>query len=170
MFSALSTSMLRRFRAKTSIAPATDGAAAEARGLRKSYHGGAVGVAALRGVDIRIERGELVAIMGPSGCGKTTLLNCLAGLEHDFDGDVLLAGRAIRPLSEDARARLRAETTGFIFQSFNLLPTLSALENVELPLLLAGRGGSETRRRALAMLAAVGVADRARHRPAELSG
>ena len=147
-----------------------DAAAVEARGLRKSYRGGSVGVAALRGVDICIERGELVAIMGPSGCGKTTLLNCLAGLEHDFEGDVLLAGRAIRPLSADARARLRAETTGFIFQSFNLLPTLSALENVELPLLLAGRSGAETRRRALEMLAAVGVAERARHRPAQLSG
>ena len=142
----------------------------EARGLRKAYAGGAVRVEALRHIDLRIERGELVAIVGPSGCGKTTLLNCLAGLEQDFEGDVLLAGYALRELSDDRRARLRAAKTGFIFQSFNLLPTLSALENVEMPLLIAGQGGRAARRRAWSMLEAVGLTDRAHHRPAALSG
>lgn len=144
--------------------------AVEARGLRKVYRSGVLTVEALRGLDLRIQRGELVAIVGPSGCGKTTLLNCLAGLEHSFEGEIRLAGQALRALSDDQRARLRAETTGFIFQSFNLLPTLSALENVEMPLLIVGRPGGETRRRALEMLAAVGLADRAHHRPAALSG
>ena len=146
------------------------GPAVDARGVRKIYRGGAVAVEALRGVDLRIERGELVAIVGPSGCGKTTLLNCLAGLERDFVGDVTLAGAALRTLSDDGRARLRARSTGFIFQSFNLLPTLSAVENVELPLLLTGVRGKEARARSLAMLAAVGLRDRAGHRPSALSG
>jgi putative ABC transport system ATP-binding protein len=150
--------------------PDPEAPAVEARGLRKVYRAGAVEVAALRGIDLRIERGELVAIAGPSGCGKTTLLNCLAGLETDYAGEVLLAGVALRELSDDRRARLRARATGFIFQSFNLLPTLSALENVELSLLIAGARGGEARRRARAMLGAVGLADRLDHRPAALSG
>ncbi len=144
--------------------------AVEAHGLRKIYRGGAVAVEALRGVDLRIERGELVAIVGPSGCGKTTLLNCLAGLERDWEGDITLAGAALRTLSDDGRARLRARSTGFIFQSFNLLPTLSAVENVELPLLITGVRGTQARARSLEMLAAVGLADRAKHRPSALSG
>ena len=144
--------------------------AVQARGLRKMYRTGAVAVEALRGIDLCIEQGELVAIVGPSGCGKTTLLNCLAGLESDFDGEIMLAGAALRTLSDDRRAQLRARATGFIFQSFNLLPTLSALENVEMPLLIAGRRGAETRTRALEMLAAVGLADRVHHRPSALSG
>jgi putative ABC transport system ATP-binding protein len=143
--------------------------AVEAKSLRKNYRG-VVNVAALRGIDLRIERGELVAIVGPSGCGKTTLLNCLAGLENDFEGEVVLAGQSLHHLSDDRRALLRARTTGFIFQSFNLLPTLSALENVEMPLLIAGETGRSTRRRAEEMLDAVGLADRAQHRPATLSG
>ncbi|MBA3946814.1 MAG: ABC transporter ATP-binding protein [Herpetosiphonaceae bacterium] len=146
------------------------GTAVEARGLTKQYHQGSVIVEALRGIDLRIERGELVAIMGPSGCGKTTLLNCLAGLEGDFGGEVLLAGRSLRTLGDDQRARLRAQVTGFIFQSFNLLPTLNALENVEMPLLISGRGGAETRSRAQQMLAAVGMQDRMYHKPSALSG
>jgi putative ABC transport system ATP-binding protein len=146
-----------------------DAPAVEAQGLHKSYRG-TVNVAALRGIDLRIERGELVAIVGPSGCGKTTLLNCLAGLERDFEGEVVLAGQPLRRLSDDRRALLRARTTGFIFQSFNLLPTLSALENVEMPLLIAGHAGRGTRQRAWEMLEAVGLADRAHHRPTALSG
>ncbi len=144
--------------------------AVEAVGLRKAYATGAGAVEALRGIDLRIARGELVAISGPSGCGKTTLLNCLAGLESDFTGEICLAGVALRELSDDDRARLRAATTGFIFQSFNLLPTLTALENVELPLLINGVTGGPARRRATAMLAAVGLADRVDHQPAALSG
>ena len=139
-------------------------------GLRKTYRGGSAAVEALRGIDLTIQRGELVAIVGPSGCGKTTLLNCLAGLETDFDGEVILAGTPLRRLSDDRRARLRAHTTGFIFQAFNLLPTLSALENVEMPLLIAGQPGAIAGPRAREMLAAVGLHDRVSHRPAELSG
>jgi putative ABC transport system ATP-binding protein len=145
-------------------------AAVEARGLRKAYRAESGKVEALRDIDLRIEHGELVAIVGPSGCGKTTLLNCLAGLERDFEGEVILAGMALRELSDDGRARLRAQSTGFIFQSFNLLPTLSALENVEMPLLIAGRHGSESRARAVEMLGAVGLEDRLHHRPSALSG
>jgi putative ABC transport system ATP-binding protein len=161
---------LRRARPAREQQPGPEVPAVEARGLRKVYRSGAVAVEALRGIDLRIERGEFVAIAGPSGCGKTTLLNCLAGLESDFEGEVILAGVPLRALSDDRRARLRARLTGFIFQSFNLLPTLSALENVELPLLIAGVRGGEARRRSLAMLAAVGLADRVDHRPAALSG
>ena len=163
--------MFRRLRRRSGAeTAAVDAAAVESRDLRKVYRSGAAPVEALRGVDLRIERGELVAIAGPSGCGKTTLLNCLAGLESDFTGEVRLAGVALRNLSDDRRALLRASTTGFIFQSFNLLPTLDALENVEMPLLIAGVRGKQARARALAMLDAVGLGDRAEHRPARLSG
>jgi putative ABC transport system ATP-binding protein len=144
--------------------------AVEARALSKRYRSGTLAVEALRGIDLRIERGELVAIAGPSGCGKTSLLNCLAGLEHDYEGEILLGGVALHTLSDAARARLRARTTGFIFQSFNLLPTLDSTENVELPLLIGGVRGGEARRRARAMLDAVGLGARLDHRPAALSG
>ncbi len=141
-----------------------------ARGLRKTYRSGRVQVEALRGVDVAIARGEIVAIMGPSGCGKTTLLHCLAGLD-DFDaGEVVLDGCSLRNLSDDARTRLRARRTGFVFQAYNLLPILSAVENVELPLLLAGLPPGIARERALKCLAQVGLGDRAHHRPGELSG
>ncbi|HET9016506.1 MAG TPA: ABC transporter ATP-binding protein [Thermomicrobiaceae bacterium] len=146
------------------------GAALAARALSKAYRAGSVAVEALCGIDLRIEPGELVAIMGPSGCGKTTLLNCLAGLETDFGGQVWLAGVALGDLSDERRARLRARTTGFIFQSFNLLPTLSVVENVEMPLLIGGVRGSAARSRALEMLEAVGLAERVDHRPSQLSG
>ena len=144
--------------------------AVEARGLIKAYRTGAIVVAALRGVDLRVERGEFVAIVGPSGCGKTSLLNCLAGLETEYEGEIALAGVPLRALGDSQRAALRARETGFIFQSFNLLPTLSALENVELPLLITGTRGGEARRRARAILDAVGLGDRLDHRPAALSG
>ncbi len=162
--------MFRRARASHQPTDTVGVAAAEARGLRKVYRTGALEVEALRGVDLCIARAELVAVIGPSGCGKTTLLNCLAGLENDFEGDIMLAGVELRRLSDNHRARLRARSTGFIFQSFNLLPTLSALENVEMPLLIAGARGAEARARAMGMLDAVGLADRVDHRPAALSG
>lgn len=163
--------MFRRPPASQSTSPAeANGVAVEARGLRKAYRAGSVTVEALRGIDLRIERGELVAISGPSGCGKTTLLNCLAGLETDFEGEITLAGTSLRNLSDDRRARLRAQATGFIFQSFNLLPTLTALENVEMPLLINGVSGSSARARALEMLGAVGLEDRVHHQPTALSG
>jgi putative ABC transport system ATP-binding protein len=142
----------------------------EARGLCKTYTSGALRVPALRGVDLRIARGEIVAIVGPSGCGKTTLLHCLSGLEDFEAGEVLVEGRALRGLSDAEKAEQRSRRMGFVFQSYNLLPVLNALENVELPLLLAGAGAREARRRALRALEVVGLENRLRHRPSELSG
>ena len=152
------------------VRPSPEAPAVEARGLWKRYRSGSVVVEALRGIDLRIARGELVAIVGPSGCGKTSLLNCLAGLETEYEGEVSLAGVPLRDLSDARRAQLRARLTGFIFQSFNLLPTLSAIENVELPLLIAGQRGGEARLRSRTMLGTVGLGDRLDHRPAQLSG
>jgi len=162
--------LLASFLNKQHSAPDRDAPAVEARALRKRYRSGAVAVDALRGLDLRIGRGEFVAIVGPSGCGKTSLLNCLAGLETDYEGDVLLSGVRLRDLSDAGRARLRARLTGFIFQSFNLLPTLNAIENVELPLLIAGLRGGEARARARDILATVGLGDRLDNRPGQLSG
>ncbi|HET7038072.1 MAG TPA: ABC transporter ATP-binding protein [Thermomicrobiaceae bacterium] len=150
--------------------PAQTPPAVRTEDLRKTYRAGAIAVEALRGVDLSVAPGELVAIMGPSGCGKTTLLNCIAGLESDFSGEIWLAGTPLKSLSDGRRAKLRARATGFIFQSFNLLPTLNVLENVEMPLLIAGLRGGEARARTLAMLEAVGLGDRLCHRPAALSG
>ncbi len=140
------------------------------RGLGKTYRSGAVTVDALSAIDVRVEQGDLVAIMGPSGCGKTTLLNCLAGLEGEFNGDIRIDGVSLRTLSDRDRARMRARMIGFIFQSFNLLPTLNVVENVEMPLLIAGTRGGEARRRALEILDAVGLSDRVDYRPSALSG
>jgi putative ABC transport system ATP-binding protein len=142
----------------------------EASNLYKTYTTGRMRVPALRGVSLCIERGEIVAIVGPSGCGKTTLLHCLSGLEDFERGEVFLEGRRLRVLSDSRKAEYRARRVGFVFQSYNLLPVLNALENVELPLLLAGRSSSEARRRALRALEVVGLENRLRHRPSELSG
>ena len=142
----------------------------EARHLSKTYVMGRVRVPALREVNLRIDRGEIVAIVGPSGCGKTTLLHCLSGLEDFESGEVRLEGQSLARLSDGQKADQRARRMGFVFQSYNLLPVLNALENVELPLLLAGRSGAEARRRALRALEVVGLENRLRHRPSELSG
>ena len=131
---------------------------------------GAAPVEALRGVDVAVQAGEIVAIMGPSGCGKTTLLQCLSGLDDFDEGEVWIDGTAIREMRDAQKADLRARRTGFVFQAYNLLPVLDAVENVELPLLLAGVRGRDARARALRALEAVGVEHRARHRPNELSG
>jgi putative ABC transport system ATP-binding protein len=142
----------------------------EARGLTKLYSTGALTVQALDTVTFAVARGEMVAIMGPSGCGKTTLLNCLSGLD-DFDGgEVRIAGTALRALSDNQKTEYRARNMGFVFQVYNLLPVLSAVENVELPLLVSGVRPREARQRALAALDLVHLTDRARNRPAELSG
>ena len=141
-----------------------------ARDVWKTFRSGRLRVPALRGVSLRIERGEIVAIVGPSGCGKTTLLHCLSGLEDIDHGEVLLEGRNLARLSDAQKAEHRARRVGFVFQSFNLLPVLDALENVELPLLLGGRSAGDARRRALRALEVVGLEDRLRHRPSELSG
>ncbi len=125
---------------------------------------------ALRGVDLHIGRGEMVAIMGPSGCGKTTLLNCLSGLDDIDSGQVLIDGMELHKLADDQRSDYRARRMGFVFQLYNLLPVLSSVENVELPLLVSGTGAKEARRMSLDVLEQVGLTDRASHVPGELSG
>jgi ABC-type lipoprotein export system ATPase subunit len=142
----------------------------EAVGLKKTYVTGPVRVEALRGVDFSVAEGDMVAIMGPSGCGKTTLLNCLSGLD-DFDaGEIRIGGTSLRAMSDNEKTSYRAKQMGFVFQVYNLLPVLSAVENIELPLLVSGVRPGESRKRALAALDDVGLRDWARHRPAELSG
>jgi putative ABC transport system ATP-binding protein len=142
----------------------------EARSLRKTYETGAVRVEALRGVDLVLEQGEMVAIMGPSGCGKTTLLNCLSGLDSIDDGEVLIAGDPLADMSDRQRTDYRARRMGFVFQFYNLIPVLTAVENVELPLLVARVATGEARRRSLEALELVGLVERAGHVPDELSG
>ena len=141
-----------------------------AKGVQKTYDTGTVKVHALRGVDLSVRRGEMVSIMGPSGCGKTTLLNCLSGLDEVDAGQVLIDGIVLHDLPDDDRSEYRAHRMGFIFQLYNLLPVLSAVENIELPLLLSGVGSSESRRRSMEMLDRVGLADWSEHTPGELSG
>jgi len=141
-----------------------------ARQVEKTYRNGPIEVHALRGVDLEVARAEMVAAMGPSGCGKTTLLNCLSGLDEHDAGRVVIDGTVLHELTERARTEFRARRMGFVFQTFNLLPVLSAVENVELPLLVIGTRPAEARRRAMDVLAQVGLAERAGHRPAELSG
>jgi putative ABC transport system ATP-binding protein len=147
----------------------SNGSIVVARGLRKVYRGGSE-VEALKGIDLEITRGELLAIIGPSGSGKTTLLNCLSGLEQIDGGEVLVDGKDLAELSDDDRTEYRAKSMGFVFQAFNLLPVLSAVENVEIPMLLLGEGSKQTRTRALETLDQVGLAPRANHRPDQLSG
>jgi ABC-type lipoprotein export system ATPase subunit len=142
----------------------------QATGIHKTYDTGQIQVHALRGVDLAVKHGEMVAIMGPSGCGKTTLLNCLSGLDGVDQGDVLIEGTSLAEMSDDERTIYRAKRMGFVFQFYNLLPVLSSVENVELPLLVSGVKASEARRRAYEGLGMVGLTDWASHRPAELSG
>ncbi len=138
--------------------------------VQKWFRTGKIEVHALRGVDLDVPHGEMLAIMGPSGCGKTTLINCLSGLDEFDDGEVAIEGKALRKLSDKQRTKYRAERMGFIFQTYNLLPVISAAENVELPLLVAGVRPRVARDRAMRALEEVNLADRANHRPAELSG
>ena len=141
-----------------------------ANGIHKTYDTGTVKVHALRGVELNVTRGEMVAIMGPSGCGKTTLLNCLSGLDDLDSGEVLIDGVVLHELPDDERSDYRALRMGFVFQLYNLLPVLSAVENIEMPLLISGVGAAKARSRAMDMLELVGLADRARHIPGRLSG
>jgi putative ABC transport system ATP-binding protein len=142
----------------------------EARSVRKTYDTGAVRVDALRGVDLALEQGEMVAIMGPSGCGKTTLLNCLSGLDSLDAGEIVIEGTPLSEMSDRERTDYRARRMGFVFQFYNLMPVLTAVENVELPLLLARLDGDEARARALDALELVGLRERASHVPDALSG
>jgi putative ABC transport system ATP-binding protein len=142
----------------------------EVQNLWKVYGADETRVEALRDVSLVIEQGEMIAVMGPSGCGKTTLLNCLSGIDAITSGKVLLEGQDLHAMPEMQRDLYRAGKMGFVFQSYNLIPVLSAVENVELPLLCQGRSPKEARRRAEEALSRVGLQDRAHHRPAQLSG
>jgi putative ABC transport system ATP-binding protein len=142
----------------------------EARSVDKRYDTGQVEVHALSGVSLAVARGEMVAIMGPSGSGKTTLLNCLSGLDRVDGGEVLIEGVALSSMSDVERTDYRARRMGFVFQFYNLMPVLSAVENVELPLLIARVPARQARRQALAALELVGLGERAAHVPDELSG
>jgi putative ABC transport system ATP-binding protein len=141
-----------------------------ARGVRKTYRTGNLAVEALRGIDLTVHPGEMLTVMGPSGNGKTTMLNCLSGLDDIDAGTVLVDGADIQTMADGRRTEHRASRMGFIFQSFNLIPVLTAVENVELPLLVTGAKAREARRRAEAMLDRVGLSQRLRNRPTELSG
>jgi putative ABC transport system ATP-binding protein len=140
-----------------------------AEGVRKTYRG-AVEVEVLKGIDLTVHAGELVAVMGPSGNGKTTLLNCLSGLDEIDAGRVLIDGEDIHALPDAKRTAHRASRMGFVFQSFNLIPVFTAVENVELPLLVTGVKARDARRKAEEILAVVGLSHRLKNRPPELSG
>ncbi|MBT4522149.1 MAG: ABC transporter ATP-binding protein [Halieaceae bacterium] len=138
--------------------------------VSKTYSRGKMDVPVLQELNIQIEEGDFIALMGPSGSGKTTLLNLIGGLDKPSAGSVTIGGQRIDQLSQGELAKWRSKNVGFVFQFYNLLPVLTALKNVELPLLLTGFSRSERKKRALAALAVVGLADRAGHRPRELSG
>ncbi len=138
--------------------------------LKKSYILGEVKVEALRGINMKIKRGEMVAIQGPSGCGKTTLLNIIGSLDCPTSGKIFLEGKEISTASERELTEIRRKSVGFIFQFYNLLPVLTALENVELPMLIAGKPKAERHERAIDLLQKVDLLDRKDHKPDELSG
>jgi putative ABC transport system ATP-binding protein len=138
--------------------------------VKKTYVTGEVVVEALKGVSLEVRQGEMVAIMGPSGCGKTTLLNCLSGIDDVTAGKIEIEGTDLTTLNDDQKSRFRAQRMGFIFQFYNLLPVLTAIENVELPLLICGEDPSKAREKAMALLTLVGLKERAMLRPNALSG
>jgi ABC-type lipoprotein export system ATPase subunit len=142
----------------------------EVRDLVKVYSSGNVRVEALRGVSLTVQRGEMVGVMGPSGCGKTTLLNCVSGLDSVNGGSVHIDGVDLASMSDRQKTTYRAQSMGFIFQTYNLLPVLSAIENVELPLVVSGVGTGQARKQALAALERVNLSERANNWPAQLSG
>jgi ABC-type lipoprotein export system ATPase subunit len=152
------------------VRPQTSDPIIEAVDVVKTYDTGRVKVEALRGINLTVDRGEMLAIMGPSGCGKTTLLNCLSGLDVVDSGRISVEGVDLSTMSDDKKTEHRAQRMGFVFQFYNLLPVLSAVENVELPLLVSGVSAKVARRRATEALEVVHLVPWASHRPAELSG
>ena len=144
--------------------------ALQAQGLWKLYESGESVIQAVQDVSLSIDHGSMVAIMGPSGCGKTTLLNVLSGIDEPNSGSVNINGENLYGSTDDERTRVRGKHMGFIFQEFNLLPVMTALENVELPFLIQGMPANQARQEATKALSAVGLGDRLEHRPAELSG
>ena len=144
--------------------------AVEVQGVRKVYTRDSQQIVVLDGIDLQVPEGEFLALMGPSGSGKTTLLNLIAGIDRPTAGRVIVAGTDVTALSEGALAKWRSRNVGFIFQFYNLIPVLTALENVELPLLLTRLSKRQRRERALIALKVVGLSDRARHYPRQLSG
>ena len=142
----------------------------DARAVHKVYRTGSVEVPALKGIDLKVGAGELVAVVGPSGCGKTTLLNCLSGLDEIDSGEVYIAGEEIHSMSDRRRTSYRGKAMGFVFQAFNLIPVFSAVENVELPLLLNGVPPRDARDRAAEVLKGMGLLARMQHKPTEMSG
>ncbi len=141
-----------------------------AEDIYKTYDSGRVKVPALQGVDMRVERGEMVAIMGPSGCGKTTLLNCLSGLDDIDSGVIKIRDNDLTRMNDNDKTRYRATQMGYVFQYYNLLPVLTVLENVELPLLVSRTKASEARSKAKDAVEVVGLSEWERHYPSELSG
>ena len=150
--------------------PAIGEVVIDARDVQKTYDTGTVKVHALRGVSLQVRRGEMVAIMGPSGCGKTTLLNSLSGLDDFEGGVVLINGTDISKMADDRKTEFRARDMGFVFQTYNLLPVLSAVENVELPLIVSGTKPKAAREMALQALDRVNLREIAGNRPGQLSG
>lgn len=142
----------------------------EGKNVHKTYDTGRIKVQALRGVDLSVKRGEMVSIMGPSGCGKTTLLNCFSGIDDMTEGDVKIEGKSLREMSDNEKTDHRAGRMGFIFQAYNLLPVLTAVENVELPLLVSAVNPRTAREKAIGILEVVGLEKRKNQKPAELSG
>ncbi len=142
----------------------------EAKGLRKVYRNGTRQLEVLKGVDIKAGKGEVLALLGPSGAGKSTLLHLLGGLDAPTDGEVRFGGKDIFSLSDSERAKIRNEKIGFIFQFYHRLPEFDAVENVMLPALIAGKARGKARSAAEELIAAVGLADRMRHKPGQLSG
>ena len=142
----------------------------QVRDLVKTYEAGEVKVQALRGVNLDVPKGEMLAVMGPSGCGKTTLLNCMSGIDDPTSGAISIEGVGLATMNDDRKTEYRARRMGFIFQFYNLLPVLSAAENVELPLLVSGTRPSEARTKAEQALERVGLGPWATHRPGQLSG
>jgi putative ABC transport system ATP-binding protein len=150
--------------------PVTSGPMVDVQNVRKVYRRDAEELTVLDGMTLQVPAGEFVALMGPSGSGKTTLLNLIAGIDRPTTGSVIVAGTDVARLSESELAKWRSRNVGFIFQFYNLIPVLTAAENVELPLLLAKLGKAERRQRALTALKVVGLSDRASHYPRQLSG